>query len=191
MECGVNMDSSSGYHSHMSIISHDLERSYRGLYLLLAALPFLITGSYYLITCLPDVDNGREFRPSDFKMAVILFSITAAFVLLGVRIMRFQYHLLLDRENGRYHYRKEYLLTTSRLDGDIRQIKEVSTRKISAISDRTLLSKRFVYQVALRIAHQDAVVYMSLKQNEAYSMAQQFSGFLNVPLLSDTEEEGA
>jgi len=191
MECGAYMDSQSGYHSHMSIICHDLERSYRGLYLLLAAMPFLIIGSCYLITCLPNVDHGHEFKPSDFKMAVVFFSITAAFVLMGVRIMRFQYHLLLDRENGRFHYKKEHLLTTSRLDGDIRQIKEVSTRKITAVSDRALLSKRLVYQVALRIAHQDAVVYMSLEKDETHSMAQQLSGFLNVSLASDTEEEGA
>jgi len=185
------MDSPAGYHSHMSIICHDLERSYRGLYLLVVAVPFIVAGSYYLIQCLPNVDHGHDFSPPDFKMAVILFAVAGAFVLMGMRIRNFQYHLLLDRENGRYHYRKEHLLTTSRMDGDIRQIREVTTRRLSAFSEKALRSKRLVYEVLLRIAHQDAVVYMSLKKDEAHSMAQQLSGFLNVPLSNDTEEEQA
>ncbi|GEM_PF-1645156 len=188
-ECGADMDSSTGYHSHISIICHDLERSYRGLYLLVVAVPFLVLGSYYLITCLPNADHGHDFTPSEFKVAVAFFSVTAAFVFMGVRILRFQYHLLLDRENGRFHYKKDYLLTTNRLDGDIRQIKEVSTRKVLALSDKALQPKRLIYEVSLRIAHQDAVVYMSVKKDEAHSMAQQLSGFLNVPLSTDTEEE--
>jgi hypothetical protein len=174
-------------HSHMSVISLDKERSYKGVYLLVCATPFLIIGAVSLSSLLSV--SGSPLSLEDLKMAVLFFSCASVLIAMGIRIMRYQYHLLIDKNQGHFSYQKDSLLSTSRIQGEVKQIKEISIRSGATVSFRSRKEgfSRALYRIIARYNHQDLIVYLSTDEEEALSMATTLSNFLGVPMSREDE----
>jgi hypothetical protein len=177
-------DAHMAQHSHMSVISHDKERSYKGVFLLVCSTPFLILGSVSILSA-----GAASSSVESLKMAVIFFFFATIFIAMGIRILRYQYHLLLDKSQGHFSHQRDSLLSTSRIQGDIKQIKEISIRTGSTISFRGKGGEfsRNLFKIIARYNHQDLIVYISHDQDEALSMAATLSTFLGVPLNREEE----
>ena len=92
----------------MSVICHDLERSYKGAYLLAAAVPFFVTSLFFMKSALSRHSQG-SVPAEDIKLAVLFFSISALFTGFAIRILKYQYHVLFDTIKGQFFYKKDNL----------------------------------------------------------------------------------
>jgi len=155
------METYKSTHSHMSVICHDLERSYKGAYLLAAAVPFFVTSLFFVQSSLARHSQG-SVPAEDIKLAVLFFSISAVFTGFAIRILKYQYHVLFDSTKGRFFYKKDNLFGSFKFEGDLQQIREIYIKKVSVPSDRISRERRTLYKLGVQAAHQHASVAFTL-----------------------------
>jgi hypothetical protein len=176
------MEVSNGHDSYLSVVCHDFERSFRWIYIGVLSIPFLIVAISYTSSAM---GHSGQFDPTRFKTAVIFFLVAGVLIALSIRIKGFRYFLLIDRAHGQFNYHKDNLFSTVHIKGDVSQIKEIYVKEGSYMSDSLVKTNRTIYKVGMRYLFQEIVVYMSLHQDHAMSMASSISGFVEAPLSSD------
>ncbi len=181
------METYKSTHSHMSVICHDLERSYKGAYLLAAAVPFFVTSLFFMKSALSRHSQG-SVPAEDIKLAALFFSISALFAGFALRILKYQYHVLFDTIKGQFFYKKDNLFSSFKLEGSLQQIREIYIKKVSVPSDRISRERRTLYKLGVQVAHQHIILYISPMEKEALSMGESLSGFLSIPFNQDVED---
>jgi hypothetical protein len=172
----------------MSIICHDLERSYKGVYLMAMAVPFFVTALIFIKSAVTRQSQSGVVPTDDIKIAVLLFAVSAVLTGCAIRILRFQYHILFDNMKGRFYYKKDNLLDSFKMEGELQQIKEIYVKKVSVPSDRVSRERRTLYKLGVQVAHQHIVLYISPMEKEALSMGQSLSNFLGIPFNQDVDD---
>lgn len=174
------MEVSNGHNSYFSVVCHDIERSFKWIYSGVLSIPFLIIAIIYTRWAM---GRSGEFDPNRFKTAVVFFLVAGVLIALSVRIKGFRYFLLIDKAQGTFNYHKDNIFSTVHIKGEVSQIKEIYVK--GGAADSLAKRNRTIYKVGMKYLFQEIIVYMSLQQDHALSMASSISGFVGVPLSSD------